>query len=420
MSLLKNSTWNLLGTAIAAAVMIPAMGFFARALDTESFGLLALILAFVGYASVLDGGFARAVVREVAALGDFREGITKIVSTALWVVLVIGGLASLVFLGFVPWLIDLMHVRQDLHGAAVDGFQMACLMLPLILMTMIWLAPVEGLNQFATLNLIRAVGFILMFGVSVVAVFFKPSFVSAVAGLLVGRLLMAILSWWASRKFTDKSFGNFDRDALKALYRFGGWITVSNLVTPLLDYLDRFILSIVGGASSIAYYAAPADGIHKMQSLPGAVARALFPLLSASQDQGQSRLMVTAFIVQALIGLGVSIIMLGFGDQIIALWLGADYVESSGTVLKVLSIGFAFNAMAWVPQTALQALGFAKATAFVSLSQVLPYILLLIGLTNAFGLVGTAVAWAIRAFVDLCALGWVYRKLVSRTVGIAT
>ena len=69
--------------------MIPAMGFFARALDAESFGLLALVLAFVGYASVLDGGFARAVVREVAALGANNADAAKIVGTALWVVLAV-------------------------------------------------------------------------------------------------------------------------------------------------------------------------------------------------------------------------------------------------------------------------------------------------------------------------------------------
>lgn len=396
--------------------MIPAMGFFARALDTESFGLLALVLALVGYASVLDGGFARAVVREIAALGGAHEDAAKIVATALWVVLAIGGLVALLFLGFVPWLVSLIQVSQDIYVGAIDGFRLAGLMVPVILATMVWLAPMEGLNRFAALNLIRALGFALMFGASVVAVLVDPSFVSAVVGLLVGRVLMAALSWWASRSIMGLGVGAFNRDALQALYRFGGWIAVSNLVTSLLDYLDRFVLSIIGGASSIAYYAAPADGMQKMQSLPGAVARALFPLLSARQGQDQRRLMMVALTLQALIGIGVAVFLIGFGDRIIALWLGADYVEASSLVLKVLAVGFAFNAMAWVPQTALQALGFARATAFVSLSQMLPYILLLVGLTTEFGLVGTAAAWAIRAFVDLCALGWVYRRVAYDAV----
>lgn len=410
MSLLKNSTWNLLGTAAAAAVMIPAMGFFARALDPESFGLLALVLAFVGYASVLDGGFARAVVREIAALGTDNADAAKIVGTALWVVLVIGGMTAMVFVALAPWLVDLIHVTTNLYGGAIEGFRLAALMVPIILMTMIWLAPMEGLNQFACLNLIRALGFALMFGTSIAAVLMDPSFVSAVAGLLVGRGLMAVLSGWASSKLIGHSFKEFDRGALQALYRFGGWITVSNLVTPLLDYLDRFVLSVIGGASSLAYYAAPADGMQKMQSLPGAVARALFPLLSAREGHSQRQLIKSALSTQALIGVGAALVLIGLGDQIILLWLGADYVEPSSAVLKVLAIGFAFNAMAWVPQTALQALGFAKVTAFVSLSQILPYVLLLVGLTSAFGFVGTATAWAVRAFVDLCLLGWVYRR----------
>lgn len=410
MSLLKNSTWNLLGTAASAAVMIPAMGFFARTLDAESFGLLALVLAFVGYASVLDGGFSRAVVREVAALGANNADTSKIVGTALWVVLVAGVLAALVFVAIAPWLIGLMHVSPDLYTGAVEGFRLSALIAPLILVTLVWLAPMEGLNQFAGLNVIRAVGYALMFGVSIVTVSIEPSFVSAVAGLLIGRVLMAVLSGWSSCSLIGHCFGVFDRGALQVLYRFGGWITVSNLVTPLLDYLDRFVLSVIGGASSVAYYAAPADGMQKMQSLPGSVARALFPLLSARQGKSQSKLIMTALVIQALIGLGVAVVLIGLGDQIITLWLGENYVEASSAVLKVLAIGFAFNAMAWVPQTALQAMGFAKETAFVSLCQVLPYVFLLIGLTTMFGLVGTAVAWAIRAFVDLSLLGLVYRR----------
>lgn len=396
--------------------MIPAMGFFARALDPESFGLLALVLAFVGYASVLDGGFARAVVREISALGADNADAAKIVGTALWVVLVIGGLAALGFVVLMPWLVDLIHVTTNLYEGAIEGFRLAALMVPIILMTMIWLAPMEGLNQFAGLNLIRALGFALMFGASIAAVLIEPSFVSAVAGLLVGRVLMAVLSGWTSSTLTGCCFKKFDRGALQALYRFGGWITVSNLVTPLLDYLDRFALSVIGGASSLAYYAAPADGVQKMQSLPGAVARALFPLLSVRQGHDQCKLIMRALSIQALIGVGAAVVLIGLGDQIIAVWLGADYVEASSSVLKVLAIGFAFNAIAWVPQTALQALGFAKATAFVSLSQVLPYVLLLVGLTSAFGLVGTASAWAIRAFVDLCSLGWVYRRVMASSL----
>ena len=417
MSLLKNSTWNLLGTAASAAVMVPAMGFFARTLDAESFGLLALVLAFVGYASVLDGGFARAVVREVAAIGANNADIPKIMGTALWVVLAIGVLAALVFVAIAPWLVGLMHVSSDLYIGAVNGFRLSALIAPVILVTMVWLAPMEGLNQFAGLNLIRSVGFALIVGVSIVAVLIEPRFESAVLGLLIGRVLMAALSGWSSSRLTGHCFGAFDRMALQALYRFGGWITVSNLVTPLLDYLDRFVLSIMGGASSLAYYAAPADGMQKMQSLPGAVARALFPLLSARQGEDLRQLIMRALLIQALIGFGVAVSLIAFSDQIIALWLGADFVEASSPVSKILAVGFAFNAMAWVPQTALQAMGYAKCTAFVSMCQILPYVLLLIVLISAFGLVGAAAAWAARAFVDLCLLGWVYRRTILRKAG---
>ncbi len=63
MSMIKNSTWNILGVVIPSAIALPTMGVLSRLLGVEQFGLFTLAFAIVGYATLFDAGLSRAVIR---------------------------------------------------------------------------------------------------------------------------------------------------------------------------------------------------------------------------------------------------------------------------------------------------------------------------------------------------------------------
>lgn len=397
--------------------MIPAMGFFARQLDTESFGLLSLVMAFVGYASVLDGGFARAVIREVACARGDELAIQRLMSTAIWVVVLLG-----VVFGCLVWVSSPLIVQWIKVGDAADkavvGFQWSgCIILP-VLLSLLAMAPLEGQALFARLNIVRSLGYAVVFTSAIVTVSIEPSFISAVMGLLIGRTLMAALGWWISRTYIGSGMPRFHHAEFAHLYRFGGWVTVSNLISPLMDYLDRFVLSAIAGVQSVAFYAAPAEGIQKVQSLPGSVARALFPMLSGRVGALALKLALRAVGLQALVGFSLSLVLVLFGDVLMGLWLGPEYALKSGEVIQILGFGVLFNAVAMIPQTALQALGKAKLTAAVHLAEILPFVGLLYLLTGWYGIAGTAIAWVLRTFVDMCLMGWLYYNQIMRTESV--
>lgn len=413
MSLIKNSIWNLIGTVASAVVMIPAMGFFARQLDTESFGLLTLVLAFVGYASVLDGGFARAVIREVARSGDDRLTIRRIMSSAIWVVMFLGLFFGCLVWVASPWLVQWIKV-DELSSSAIAGFKWASFIVLPVLLGMLGMAPLEGLAQFVKLNIVRSVGYAIVFASAILAVLVDNTFTSAVIGLLIGRVLMAAVCWWVSRSYISSGLPRFDLAIFSQLYRFGGWVTVSNLISPMMDYLDRFVLSAVSGAQSVAFYAAPAEGVQKLQTLPGSVARALFPMLSDKVGLVALKLALKAVGLQAVVGLGIAVVLVLFGDALMGIWLGPEFAIKSGEVIRILGFGVLFNSVAMIPQTALQALGKAKATAAVHLTEVIPFVGLLYWLTDSYGIEGTALAWVVRTFVDLCLMGWIYYRQIMK------
>lgn len=413
MSLVKNSSWNMIGTAASAAVMIPAMGFFARELDTQAFGLLTLVMAFVGYASVLDGGFSRALVREVACAKGDLQVIQRLISTAIWVVAFLGAVFGLLIWLSSHWIVSLVDGVAS-PDDAILGFKWSSLIVLPLLLSMVGMAPLEGQLKFAQLNIVRSVGYALVFGVAIIAVGVEPTFTSAVIGLLIGRILMGCLCFWVGRAYVQQGTPKFYWTECVHLYRFGGWVTVSNLISPLMDYLDRFVLSTVAGVQSLAFYAAPAEGVQKLQSLPGSVARALFPMLSGNTGASALVLALRAVAIQSLVGLCVAFVLGFYGQELMGAWLGQEYAEKSGQVIQILGFGIMFNAVAMVPQVALQAMGKAKSTAIVHMIEILPFIGLLYLLTAQYGITGTAVAWVIRTFADMCLMAAFYYWHVTR------
>ena len=68
----------------------------------------------------------------------------------------------------------------------------------------------------------------------------------------------------------------------KRLLEFGGWVTVTSIIGPLMVVLDRFAIGALLGAKAVTYYTVPFQLAEKTTVLPDALSAALFPRLSAA------------------------------------------------------------------------------------------------------------------------------------------
>jgi O-antigen/teichoic acid export membrane protein len=64
------------------------------------------------------------------------------------------------------------------------------------------------------------------------------------------------------------------------LFRFGGWLTISNLISPLMVSLDRILIGMFLSVAEMAYYATPYEIVTKLQIIPSALTGVLFPAFS--------------------------------------------------------------------------------------------------------------------------------------------
>jgi O-antigen/teichoic acid export membrane protein len=400
MSLLRNSWLNLIGLAVPSLVAIPAMGFMARTLDRETFGLFSLALAFLGYSAIFDGGLSRAVIREVSRHRENPGETRLILGSAVRVSLTIGIIVTFLMLMSSDSLTRMLNVTAASFEDARTGVEILAYCIPLVILNATFMALLEGREEFVKVNIIRASGFSLVFLVPVLLTAHDKTFKTIAFSLVFARLIMLFLTYSFYLRSARLHPTAFSKETLIRLYRFGGWLTISNIISPVMEYVDRFVLANIRGSATVIYYTAPAEITTRLLSLPGAISRSLFPAVSSRMQHEVKALVLRALVYQlTLVSCTTALVMI-FAGEILHLWLGEDFATNSKNVLLWLMVGFFFNGLATIPFTHLQASGKARVTAIIHLAEVGPYLLLLGMLTSNFGLTGAAVAWSVRVCVD--------------------
>lgn len=399
--LLGNSVWNVVGTAAPALVAIPSMGWLARAMGAERFGLLTLAWALVGYFAVMDLGVARSVCWLVAQHPTDRDRHAAILGTSLVIGGAVSAFAGLVVLVLAAKVPQWLSVSSAVASDAVAGARVLVITLPLLVLTTILQGVQEGLQQFRDVSLQRMLVGLLIWFAPVAAVLVTPTFESAVWGLAVARGAGCALAYRRMRRATGLR-ARFEFGTVVRIVRFGGWIAVSNFIYPIMSYLDRFWLSNAVGVARVGTYAAPSELIGRATSLPVAISRALFPAISDAASTREIRAAVVRRGILLTLGScgPVAAALVAFGPSLTSAWLGTEVGPGAGEILRVLAVGFLSSALAQIPFSILQATGNSRATALVHAGEVVPYVVLLLLLGPRFGPLGVAWAWTVRVTVD--------------------
>ncbi|WP_336219202.1 flippase [Citrobacter amalonaticus] len=405
MSLIKHSIYNLAGFAIPTIIAIPCLGVLARALGPELFGLFTLTFAIVGYASIFDGGITRAVIREISILRGEDAEQKKVIGTATVIVLMLGMFASLMLYSFASQLAVLLKVSNVHYNDTVVSFRILSVIIPIYLVGQIWLAYLEGMENFGSINIQRVISSSILAFLPAILTSYEHSLIYAVVGLMLGRIITFIMVAVSIRHLLFDVTFKIHKLTLIRLVSFGGWMTISNIISPIMVYFDRFVISSLLGANKIAFYTAPAEGVARLLNIPTALSRALFPKLSNIQTKKeQYQLETKSYFIISLVCLPIVILGCIFSSFILSTWLGPQYAGNSSTILCILLLGFYFNSLAQIPFAIIQAKGRSKITAFIHAFEVIPYLIILFVLTEHFGLIGTSVAWSLRTLCDLILL----------------
>ncbi|EJM23604.1 membrane protein involved in the export of O-antigen and teichoic acid [Pseudomonas sp. GM21] len=431
MKLVRHSIYNLLGLGLPLIVAVFCIPILIRELGEARFGLLTLIWAVVSYFGLFDLGLGRALTQQVAvAMAENDEKhVGALVATASALMAGLGIFAGLLMALSAPWGVGLIQSVPD-QQEAVNAVLLMALAMPAIVLTSGFRGVLEALHAFGTINSIRLPMGLFTFLGPVVVVLYGSTRLDVVAGVLAaGRIVAcAVHAWYAWRVLPD----NHGRLALrKTLLRplcvSGGWLTLSNIISPFMGYVDRFLIAGIVSAAAAAYYTTPQEMILRLWILPGALTAVLFPTFSA-QFSGDNRKLKPLFNKAVtwlfLIVFPITLFVAIFSFEILEVWIGEGFARESATLMQIFSIGVLINCLAHIPYTLIQSANAPRTTALIHCVQFPLFVALVWWMTIEFGVLGAALAWLIRMIADSTLmfgacwrlLRWPFRSLVSRRV----
>ncbi len=410
MSLRHNTVWNLIGIGlpfILGAITIP---YLMAEIGVESLGVLTLIWALIGYFSLFDFGLGRALTQQVAAARSTNQqaSIPSLIKSGI-AFTAITGLAGGILLALLAdkLAIDWLKVSPELQDSTNNALLVAAIGIPLTTITTGFRGVLEAYEDFKAVNLLRTALGIANFGLPALCVMLiDHSLTTMVISLIIARFLVMLAHACLVNKKLESNWltSATSKSHTRKLFSFGIWMTVSNIISPLMVNADRFIISAIFGASEVAYYTVPFEALIRVLILPTALTAALFPRLSnlIGTDLFSAGILYKKCIkIVALALLPVCLVISLGAKWGMTLWLGSEFAEQSWLIVVIMAVGVLFNGIAHVPYAAIQASGDSKLTASLHTIEFLLYIPTLWLSINLFGLIGAPIAWTIRVILDL-------------------
>lgn len=421
-SVTRNSLWNFAGQISPLAVAAFTIPILIHRLGIDRFGVLTLAWILVGYFSLFDLGIGRAITKLLAeqmAISD-SEAAANLVWTAVFSMLLLGMCFGGVLLLLSPWVAhSMLKVPPSLQSETLSSLPWLALAVPFVTLTCGFRGMLEAQQNFAAVNALRAgLGSLTYLGPLAVLPF-THSLVPVVLTLTAARIVSCVLHFWVCMTSLPVFSLHiaWNRKAFRALMAFGGWLTVSNIISPIMVYLDRFLISSLISISVVAYYATPFDAVTKLWLIPSALAGVLFPAFSealATEDKHRAnslyeRGIASTFAMLFPVILGVIL----FAHEGLRLWLGEQFALRSAVILQILAIGVFTNSLANMPYALVQASGRPDFTAKLHLIEVPCYLALLYWGIHVRGIEGAAIAWTARLSVEAAILFFFIRDALA-------
>lgn len=424
-----NTLINLTGQLLPLLVGMVTIPMLIKGLGIERFGVLTLAWMFIGYFSLFDLGLGRALTQIVSNRSGNEEamGLPGLVWSALAVMAIVGVAGSVVAGLLSPVLIAKVFKMSDpLRQESLLAFYFLAASIPIVVLSSGFVGILAAYQRFDLINAVRLPLGLATFVLPLLMLPFSSSIAYITLLLALSRLASCLVQYGLCLRVIP-GLGKerrFMPEALKPLLGLGGWMTVTNIIGPLMVYLDRFVIGAVISVTAVAHYATPYEIVTKLWIVPSALAATLFPAFAANQtgDPGRTVQLLSKGIAAIFVmTFPIVLVLVTFSQEGLTLWLGKDFADKSTLVSQWLAVGVFINCLAQVVFALVQGRGRPDLTAKIHLLELVVYLPLLGWGLQRYGIVGAAAAWTCRAALDGALLLWITQRLipVARNVAVA-
>ena len=331
-------------TNIVGVIYTP---FMIRAMGQTEFGLYSLIVATVGYLTVLDFGIGTTSVRYIAKYRAERNkeaefglnGMLLIIDILFGMIVLLAGIMLFVNI-------------ENLFSATLsfEEVQMARIMTALLIFNLmitfslgIFRAIITAYEKFIFLNVLSIIRVILTPCIMIPLLLFghgAVAMVTVTTSLNVASLLITSIYCFLKLK-TKFTFNNFDISLLKQIGGFSFFIFLNIVVDQIYWGSGQFILGIFSGTAAVAIFAVAVQIIRYFMNFSTAITGVFLPKLTemivqSVPDKDISDMFIRIGRIQYII---LGLIMSGFilyGSYFIRLWAGDEFSTAYYMILIIM------------------------------------------------------------------------------------
>lgn len=410
--IISNTFFSIASKVIPILISLICIPIIINGLGEERYGAFTIALVFIGYFNLFDLGLGRAITKLISErIGkDRNREIADIFKTGVMLTFLLGIVGGVIFY-FVtePITVKYLQPPKELMDEVIRGLTYLSIGIPFAIMINSYRGVLEALHEFKSITWVQIIlGAVTYLGIIAIMQFTVD--LAFIIAYLTGVKMIHFVIYRSisnSKLNSSEISGNFDKSYIKTLFSFGGWITVSTIISPIMTALDRLIVASKEGMENVAYYSTASEITQRVGMLPSALVSVLFPVFSRNQDfnENQNSRIYKASFNLLLLGSGIfAVLFISFGRDFLAIWIDENFARESYLVLQIITAGALFNFLARIPFSFIQGVGRPDITAKFHIIELPIFLILLISLTDKYGIVGAAYASSARMILDFAML----------------
>ena len=343
-----NVLWSWLGVVVSLCIGIVLSPYIIRKLGSEGYGLWTLLFATVGYYVLLDLGLGAAVQHFTAyhRARNEPDHINEILNTSL----AYFSVAALVLLGVTVFLSRFAHRIFQISAQYQGEFTLLILItgasFSLGIVFGVFNSSIEAFQRFdlssrisLITNLSRAVGSVIVLasGGGLIALG-----VVAVSSQVMGYVL-AFLVFGRLFKPLRFSLTLVRVSVFKKLAGYAAHTVVANLANLLLNFGPSVLIGNRLPVANVGFYGLPQ---RLLQYTGDAVSRVGYvtainstELMAEGRSESIQRLGIYSNRYCLLLFMPLTIFLLVYGYELLAVWVGSEFAAQSAPVLPILTVG---------------------------------------------------------------------------------
>lgn len=408
----------------AAGVNFVLSPFVVKSLGDTQYGAWVLLGSMVGHLGLLDIGVRSAVTRYVASYYAAKEHTraTRLYSTALRIFSFAGLVAIVVSLVLSLLVGRVFNVPPELVQIARVVVVLGGINVAASLVGGVFGGVLIGLERFDYNNGIEiAVAAVRSIGV-VVALKTGQGLIGLAVVQFIATALRIVASAWVTRSLYPElrlMSWAWDRESARLLLTFGMSASLLHVSSAIMFYSDSLVIGAFLPVAMVTYFAIAGNLIDYARAVMSGISQTLSPRVSALQASGHGSALQSATMMSArlssIVIMPIAATFLVTGPQFIGLWMGPEFTDLAGRILRVIAIPLIVLSGYQVVTAAMLGVGKHGKLIPVFIAEAALNVVLSVVWVRKYGVLGTAFGTMVPRVIVSAIVAPIYAR---KTIGV--